>query len=264
LSSKLHPDISTFASFLFALPFYAVLITLAALSGVESFSFSTSFMLLVLARSVTDVFAEGFKMKAFATGDISLVSSFLSLSPLILAMLSPFVTGDRVTQSDILALACIVVGSVLLIKRDSATGKVLQIKSIVYALLAAVAFALNSCFDRLAVVNSGALISGFAMTLLAALFCIPLALRHRRSIDTLVEHRRGFIARGAWETIFMVSKLSAMSILEAHVVLGVSRISLILSVIAGWIWFGERNILRRGFAALFIYLGLVILFVSRY
>lgn len=262
LASKVHPDLSTLASFLFALPFYAVLIVGAAFLGYEPFVVSGSFLMLVLARSVTDVFAEGFKMKAFATGDISLVTSFLSLSPLILALLSPFITGDTVTRYDIVALLFIVLGSLILVKRDKETGKVFQRKALVYAFLASVAFALNSCFDRLAVVHSGPLISGFAMTLLAGVFCLPVALRHSGALADLGRHKRGFLHRGAWETLFMVSKLFAMSILEAHVVLGVTRISLILSVLAGRVLFGERDTARRIIAAASMYAGLLILFLQ--
>jgi drug/metabolite transporter (DMT)-like permease len=208
------------------------------------------------------VFAEGFKMRAFANGDISLVTSFLALSPLILAFLSPYITGDKVTTHDYLALAFIVVGSLMLVRRDKDTGKVFQLRAVVYALLASLAFALNSCFDRLAVVQSGALVSGFSMTLLAGLFCVPVAFRHRDALPQLSLHARPFLVRGAWETLFMVSKLFAMTILEAHVVLGISRISLILSVLAGRTMFGERDTRRRLVAAACMYLGLLVLFLG--
>jgi drug/metabolite transporter (DMT)-like permease len=260
-ASRVHPDLSTLASFIFALPFYLILLIGAKLFGLEPFNFSGNFILLVVLRSITDVFAEGFKMKAFAAGDISLVTSFLSLSPLILALLSPFVTGDTVTKTDIIALLFIVSGSLLLVRRDKTSGKVFQRKALVYAVLASVAFALNSCFDRLAVTKSGPILSGFAMTGLAGALCLPIALRHAGAARDLIRYRMGFLTRGALETLFMVSKLFALSMLEAHVVMGVMRVSLILSVLAGRIWFGERDTSRRVLAALFMYLGLIVLFL---
>lgn len=262
LASRVNPDVSTFASFVFALPYYLILIVGLTALGFEPLAYTGAFLTLVLARSITDVFAEGFKMKAFQSGDISLVSSFLSLSPLILALMSPFITGDKVTTHDIAALAFIVVGSIVLIRRDKDTGKVFQLRALVYAFLASVAFALNSCLDRLAVVQSGAIVSGFAMTLMAAVFCIPVAFRHRNALAELSMHKGGFLQRGAWETLFMVSKLLAMTILEAHVVLGITRVSLVLSVLAGRFWFGERETGRRMVAAACMYAGLVILFLG--
>ena len=145
LASKVNSDVSTFASFLFALPFYAFAILVAQLFGLNPLAYTGAFLTLVLARSVSDVLAEGFKMRAFANGDISLVTSFLALSPLFLAFISPYITGDRVTTHDYVALAFIVVGSLMLVRRDKTTGKVFQLRAVVYALLASLAFALNSC-----------------------------------------------------------------------------------------------------------------------
>jgi drug/metabolite transporter (DMT)-like permease len=262
LAAKVHADVSTLASFIFALPYYIILIVIAQILGMNPLAYSGAFLALVVARSITDVFAEGFKMKAFANGDISLVTSFLALSPLILALFSPYITGDRVTTHDYVALGFIVIGSLLLVRRDRDTGKVFQFRAVVYAILASMAFALNSCFDRLAVAHSGALASGFAMTAMAGLFCLPVALRHREASSQLLLFKRSFMVRGAWETLFMVSKLFAMTILEAHVVLGISRISLILSVLAGKAMFGERDTKRRLVAAVFMYAGLLVLFVG--
>jgi drug/metabolite transporter (DMT)-like permease len=259
LASRVHSDVSTFASFLFALPFYALIIVMAALLGLEPLAFSGPFLWLVLARSVTDVFAEGFKMRAFASGDLSLVSTFLSLSPIFLALMSPFVTGDRVTMIDLSALGLIVGGSLLAIQRDAATGKVFQFKAVLYALAASVAFALNSCFDRLAVVESGAIVSGFAMTLLAAILALPIAFQHDGVVRALSSNSSSFFVRGAFEALFMVSKLFALTMLPAHVVVGGTRVSLIISVVAGRIWFGERNTFRRLIAAVCVYAGLLIL-----
>ncbi len=259
LASRVHSDVSTFASFLFALPFYALIVISATLLGLKPLSISGPFIWLVLARSVTDVFAESLKMKAFAAGDLSLVSTFLSLSPVLLALISPFITGDNVTLVDLVALGLIVAGSLVLIQRDAKAGGVLQFKAIMLALAASVAFALNSCFDRLAVIESGAIVSGAAMTSLAALFTLPLAFRHRGAGRSLTAHSTSFFVRGAFEALFMVSKLFALTMLPAHVVVGGTRTSLIVSVIAGRIWFGERNTLRRLAAALLVYVGLVIL-----
>jgi drug/metabolite transporter (DMT)-like permease len=188
LAGRVHPDLSTFASFLFALPFYLLIMAISYISGSAAFDFAGPFIWLVLARSITDVFAESFKMKAFACGDLSLVSSFLSLSPILLALISPFVTGDSVSFADMIALVLIVGGGLLLVQRDPASGKVFQLRAVLYALAASGAFALNSCFDRLAVLDSGPIVSGFAMTALAALLTLPLVLRHRGAIRSLNEH----------------------------------------------------------------------------
>jgi uncharacterized membrane protein len=262
VASRVHPSVSTFASFIFAIPFYLALIGLSYIFGSQPLSYTGPFIWLVVARSLSDAFAEAFKMKALQVGDISLVSSFLSLSPLILALLSPIITGDRVTTHDWIALILIVAASLIIVRRDRHTGMILQMRAIIYACLASIAFALNSCFDRLAVVNSGALVAGFSMTVLAGVIVAPMAFYRSSAISELRANFRDFLTRGAWETLFMVAKLAALQFLEAHVVSGIARVSLLLSVLAGRIRFGEQDTLRRIGSAVLMYLGLIVLLMG--
>jgi drug/metabolite transporter (DMT)-like permease len=262
LASRVHPDTSTFASFAFALLFYAVLMVAAYIAGWETFEVSSHFLTLVLLRSLSDVVAEGAKMRAFAFGDVSLVTCFLALSPLFLAVASPLITGDPVSRAELLGISLLALGSVLLVRRDRTTGEVIQLKAILYAVLAAAGLAVNSCFDRLAVLSGGPILAGFAMTLLAGVFTAPTLVRDRRAMPDLAAHAKGFLVRGGLETLFMVSKLFALQFLSAHVVGGISRLSIMLAVVAGRVWFKEQDIERRLFAAVLTYAGIIILLVS--
>lgn len=87
VAAKVHPDTSTVASFLFALPFYGLIFLGLLLVEGEDVSLSRTFLLLVLLRGISDVFAEGCKMRALNVGDVSLVSGLLALSPLILTVI---------------------------------------------------------------------------------------------------------------------------------------------------------------------------------
>src|SRR5947209_9349500 len=104
LAFRLDGTVSTFASFWFALPFYVLLLAVLYLLGVETFVWSVPFLVLIVLRSVTDTFAEWMKMYAFAHGDISMVATFFSLSPLFLLITSPLITGDPVFLSDVVAV----------------------------------------------------------------------------------------------------------------------------------------------------------------
>src|SRR5439155_9235949 len=104
------------------------------LLGEETLTWSLTFFLLVLARSVTDTLAEGLKMHAFAHGDISVVACFFSISPLFLLITSPLITGDTMPLEGIVAVCVVVGGSVLLMYRPSATGLAAQKKGILLAI----------------------------------------------------------------------------------------------------------------------------------
>jgi drug/metabolite transporter (DMT)-like permease len=259
VASKVHPDISTFASFFFALPFYALIFGALYLLGGEWVVLSQTFFLLVLMRGISDVFAEGCKMRAFDTGDVSLVSGLLSLSPLILTMISPFITGDPVSGSEAMGMVLIVFGGLVVVRRDRTTGKVVQPVAVVYALVGSVAFALNSALDKLAVGHAGAVTSAFSVTLCAALLTLPALFRVPAAKAQLGGNARTFLLRGLFETIFMVAKMVALTTLPAHVVVGIMRISMILTVAVGGAWFHEKDRVRRVVGTVLMYAGLIFL-----
>jgi hypothetical protein len=259
VASRVHPDTSTFASFLYALPFYGVIFVVLYLIGGEGFALSRQFLILVLMRGISDVFAEGCKMRAFNKGDVSLVSGLLSLSPLILTALSPFITGDEVQLSEALGIVCIVAGGLVLVRRDRTTGKVVQPTAVLYALGGSVAFALNSALDRLAVGHAGAVTSAFSVTLCAALLTGPVLFRVTTAKADLAHNSKAFFVRGFFETVFMVAKMAALTTLPAHVVVGLMRMSMIFTVVAGGAWFNEQDRGRRIVGTLIMYVGLMCL-----
>jgi drug/metabolite transporter (DMT)-like permease len=257
LAFRLHGTLSTFASFACALPYYVVVLALLWLLGDETFTWSLPFLVMVFLRSVTDTMAEWLKMHAFAHADLSLVACFFSLSPLFLLITSPLITGDPLSVPGALAVVLVVVGSLLLVYRPSAHGWAEQKTGILLACGAAVFFSLNSCFDRLAVRHgapalTGVMtpaVAGFTMTLLSALFLLPLVLRANGAWQALRAQQTGLWGRGALEVAFMVCKLYALQFLSAPDVVGVQRLSLLLSILGGQVFFREQDIGRRLAAA---------------
>jgi drug/metabolite transporter (DMT)-like permease len=287
LSKKLAVRIdglaSTFASFAFAVPFYVAVLASLWLLGHDIFTFSVSFWWLVVARAVTDVFAEGMKMYAFVHGDISLVSILFSFSPLFVLMLSSVMTNDSLSVGGALAVLLVVVGSVAVVYRPSHPDFAKQKKAMLLAIGASIFFALNSIYDRLAVGEHSQqaepvpdnwhltadnwhlttaflvkpAVAGFTMTALSALLLLPFVLFHKDRLAGLYGYRRGLSARGLLEVAFMVSKLVGMKWLAAPYVVGLQRSSLLLSIIAGRVIFKEADFLRRLIAGLLILAGVI-------
>jgi drug/metabolite transporter (DMT)-like permease len=264
LAFRLDGTTSTFASFAYALPFYIAVLAVLYWLGVEGFERSVPFLVLILLRSITDTFAEGLKMYAFAHGDISIVATFFSLSPLLLLVTSPLITGDPLHMVDAVAVVLVVVGSLLMVYRPSTTGWAAQRKAILLACGAALFFSLNSCFDRLAVQRGTPVFSGFSMTLLSALFLLPFVFFRKDRLRSMRCHSAGLLLRGALEIAFMVCKLSALQFLAAPDVVAVQRLSLVLSIIGGKMFFKEPDFKRRLAAGILILVGVfVVAWVQR-
>lgn len=261
---KIDGTVSTFASFWFALPFYLVVLGVLYLLGVETFEWSLLFWGLVVVRSITDTFAEWMKMYAFAHGDISLVATFFSLSPLFLLITSPLITRDPLMVPDVVAVVLVVVGSLLIVYRPGHTSWAGQGRGILLACGAAFFFSLNSCFDRLAVQRGTPVFAGFTMTLLSALFLAPFIVLRSDRVLALRDHWPGLLVRGALEISFMVCKLYALQYLSAPDVVAVQRFSLVLSIVGGRIFFKEPDFRRRLAAGLLILGGVfVVAWVQR-
>lgn len=259
LAFRLDGATSTFASFAFALPFYVLFLAVRYLQGAETFEITWDFLVLVLLRSLTDTLAEGMKMYALACGDVSIVTLFSSLTPLILLVVSPLLTGDAVSLEGVVAVTVVVAGSLVLVYRRRPRDEPPQGRAVLLSAGAAVFFALNSCFDRLAVQRSTPVFSGFAMTLLSAVFLVPFIVLRADRRGALWVYRGGLLSRGALEVAFMVSKLYALQFLSAPYVAGLQRLSLVLSVIGGRVFFREPDFVRRLAAGLLILAGVFLI-----
>ncbi len=259
LAYRLDGTVSTFASFAFALPFYLLLLSVLWLLGLEKFTCSVMFLTLVLLRSSTDTVAEWMKMHAFAHGDLSIVVLVLSLSPLVLLITSPLITGDPLRGAEIASIVLVVAGSILMVYRPSTRKGPTQTRGILLAAGAALFFSLNSCFDRLAVERGTPAFSGFTMTLLSALFLTPLVLGRAHRIDALRTHYLDFLIRGLLETSFMVCKLFALQSMHAPTLASIQRLSLLLSIIGGRVFFKEEDFARRLAGGCLIVAGVLLL-----
>jgi drug/metabolite transporter (DMT)-like permease len=168
-----------------------------------------------------------------------------------LLVTSPLITGDPLSLPGAGAVVLVVLGSLLLVYRPGHASWSTQRKGILLASGASLFFSLNSCFDRLAVREGTPVFAGFSMTLLSALFLLPLVLRRKRR-EALWDQQRPLWVRGFLEIAFMVSKLYALQYLQAPYVVGVQRLSLVLSILGGRVFFQEQDFGRRLAAGLLI------------
>jgi drug/metabolite transporter (DMT)-like permease len=257
LAFQLDGNASSFASFAFALPYYILLLGGMYLLGVQPQPLTRAFLTYVVLRALTDVFAEGMKMHAIARGDISVVASFAALSPLFLLIVAPLLTDDWPSITGALAVFVVVGGGLLLVYRPSTTGWGASRAGILLAIGASLFFALNSCFDRLTVLEgtpvdasfgerlASATMAGYAMTLVSGVFLLPFGMRKADQRLALRSQWGGLMVRGLLEVAFMVAKLSALQFLQPAYVMCIQRLSVIVSILGGRVFFKEMDFGRR-------------------
>ncbi len=256
LASMVGSSLSTFASFAYPLPLYLALLAILSLMGVPVFSVSEGFWRYAVARAITDTGAEWCKMKALAFGDLSVVTSFFAVYPVLLLIFSPLLTGDALEPRTPLATAIIVVGTLVILYRPRGDAPT-SWKAIALSLLAAVFFSLNTALDRATVQQGHPVYAAFIMTIMSAMF-VSVALRKGATAE-LVRYKNLFATRGVLEVLFMTTKLSALTFLSAPMVVGISRLSTVLNVLSGHFIFGEKHLGRRLLGAALVCGGVVYL-----
>ena len=209
------------------------MLTVLYLTGKETFAIGSSFFLWIALRSASDAVAESLKMKSFAYGDLSLVASFLSLSPLFILVTSPLITGEPLRFVEVIAILLTLIGTLIITYKPVTLSDAASKKSMLCAIGAAIFFSLNTCFDKLAVSTASPTLSAFAVTFIAALMFIPSLWRISDAQEILKSHMRSLWIRGFFEISFMVAKLYALTLISAPSVVGLQRVSLLLSIEIG-------------------------------
>lgn len=247
--------VSSVASFAYALPYYFVLLPLLYFLGLEDFVFSEGFWLFVILRALTDSLAETFKMYAFNFGTLSAVSALMVISKIMTVFLSPIITGDPFSMNTLWGVLLTILGGYIIVFQK--TEKV-NIKCIIFALLASFFFTLNVCLDRLAVQTASAVFSAFIMTSLAGLILAPFAVFNRQRRSELLANKKIFCLRGFFEMLFMIAKFMALQHITAPQWGAISRLTLLFSVFSGGVYFKEKNIVRKIIGALITIAGVLL------
>lgn len=260
VSKEIHGTVSACTSFLFALPWYFLILIVGQLLGYNLFEYSGQFILYVCIRAITDSFAELFKMHALACGEISFIANFFSLSTIFLLFLAPIITGDRISSLGLVGVLIIIFSTLLLLKGPTET---IPWKGVGLALISAFFFSLNICFDRLAVQQANPIFSGFAMTLISgAILFIPMI----KVVDwrsQISGSSNPLFIRGLMEVLFMISKLFGLQYLEPQYASGIQKLTLVFSVAIGGKAFHEHDQKKRILTSLLIVVGSVLIVWSK-
>lgn len=252
LSITISGAASSVGSFVFALPFYVLVLAGLYLQGVPVFEVSSGFWSLIIARALSDAAGESFKMYALKHGELSVVSIILSFMPIATVILSPLITGDPFLVNGLVGAILAVAGSIIVLAKTPTSSK-----GVWFAIGAVICMALNHCFDRLAVQQGHPVFSGFGMTFAAAVFTAPLFLFDGHPREFLAG-RKVLWFRGFCEVAFMVAKLSALTFFTAPVVMILLRLSLVGNIAAGLLIFKEKEPFRKIIAGLLVIAGVVI------
>lgn len=207
--------------------------------------------------------------KALKYGDISKVVPMLSFTPLFLLLTAPLITGEKPGILGLLGVILIVVGSYLLNIKGKNGGIFSPFKEVVknkgsrYMLIISFLWSFSSVFDKLAI-NSVSIWQYIAIINLyiSAGLTVYAISKGVLKLDEIKKQKMNLMAVGLFTTLSFFFHFKALSLNFAAYTIAMKRTTGLISVILGKIFFGEAGIRGRFFAALIMFLGVILIIFS--
>ena len=223
------------------------------------------FWLAVAATGVLNVVAIQIKYHALSKGELSLVAPMLAFSPAFNIVTAWIIVGDRVSIGGSMGVLLVVAGSYILHgKPGDSLGRPLRRifadSSARAMLLVALIYGVSTSFDKMAVQTGGVIATMTAsslvigtMTLIAAMVIVrPNAETTRGSIQ---ESLRGAVPLAILFGAEALLQYQALTAGAAPYVMSMKRLSILIAVLYGRLFFREAFPLRRGVGGVVMIVG---------
>jgi drug/metabolite transporter (DMT)-like permease len=245
---------------IFSLPLLLVILLFIPLPGLDKYFYVAFFVSLPL-----EILSIVLYTKALKISPLSLTLPFLSLTPLFLIFVSYVILGEKVSLWGGLGILLIASGSYTLNISKIKEGLFEPLRAITSEkgsiLMIGVAFiySITSSLGKMAIEHSSPLFFGATYFTAIALIFTPIALFNKRGEAGPSIGRQVFphalILPGIFYSIMVVSHMVAMSIAKVAYVISVKRMSLLIGVFYGYLFFKEKNIRERLFGAMLMFIG---------
>ena len=251
---------------LWALPFLIVTLAFIPIPLIDSI-----FFLAFLAALPLEVTATVLYVKALKTSPLSLTVPFLSLTPIFLIVVPYLILGETISVLGVIGVAMIAFGGYTLNIGQARKGllapffAVRKERGSLFMIGVALIYSVTATLGKLAIQHSSPLF--FGITYYSALACAmtPLALLRGRDERKYVPPRdaiKASILPGFCHATSIVAHMIAISLTQVAYMISIKRLSLLMGVLFGYLFFKETNIRERFVGTLLMIIGfaLIVLF----
>lgn len=256
---RFSPYDMAIASSIYSLPFLVVYIFFIPIPQLDTVFWWIACILIPL-----DTFAFYLYMKAIKLSPLSLSIPFLSFTPVFMILTGFIVLGEVPNSWGIIGIGFVVVGSYLLNVTQVKYGYFAPFRAIlkepgsILMLVVAFIYSFLAVLGKKAIQHSSPLFFGFfylAALDITTLIFFPF-LEKIRWRDILKVPVKG-LSVGLMLFLHALFHCLAINMIEAVYMIAVKRMSILFSVVYGWILFKESDISARMLGALFMFAGVV-------
>jgi len=205
-------------------------------------------------------------IKALRVSPLSLTLPFLSLTPVFLIVVSYLVVGEKVSVKGCIGILLLAAGSYTLNLREMRIGilgpfrAIVREKGSVFMIGVAFIYSITSSLGKVAIEHSSALFFAVSYLTAVTVFFMPIALlMGRNKVKTFISSRQyiGLVLPGIFYSVMVAAHMTAISLTKVAYMVSVKRMSLIIGVVYGYVFFKEKNIRERLTGALLMFAGFV-------
>lgn len=225
-----------------------------------------NFWLVLIASSALLTAATIFYMKAIKSDDVSLTIPMTNFTPIFVLIISPFIIHETPGLWGIIGILLTVIGSYILNVKERKNGylapfkKLFSNKGTASMLLVALLWGFNATLDRLGVQYSSSLFWLIMVYPVMSLFLLVVVLNKTpkifKPLPKLLPKLIPVSLAGVFETGFYLMAIQYTYIAYA---ISVKRLSIIISVMIGYLLFKEKNIRERLIGAIVMVIGVLLI-----
>lgn len=211
--------------------------------------------------------------KALRSTDISLSVPFLALTPVFVILTGFLLLGERVKPAGVAGILLITIGVYSLNWKEARYGLSHPIKAILlnkgsmYMVLVALIYSLTSVLSKRAMLFSSPqaipFIYNISLTICMAPFVLYRLKKGRSTINKDYRIAASFVILGLLFGLSSMFYFKSVALTGVAYAISIKRLSLLLSVGYGWLFFRERDIYIRLFSTFCMFLGVVLVLISQ-
>lgn len=244
-------------------------VTVAVLSGIATLfsgipSIQNNFFEALFITAIINAIASLLLFKAIRLTDISVVAPLLGLSPFFLLITSPFMLGEFPTQTGLAGVLFILLGTYFINVHSHSFVKpftnLITHKGQRLVLLVTLIWAVSSNMYKIGITTSSLMFFIFSLNVCISLMLLPFFILEIQKGLVKIKFRTilplGFLAFGT-----SISQWSAATLGLVVYAISIKRLSSLMTVILGGIFFQEKGIKKRFIGSVFIIIGLILITV---
>ncbi len=206
--------------------------------------------------------------RALQVSPMSTSVPFLAFTSVLLVPAAFLILRELPSAAKLLGVLLTIVGSLVMHRRLFATGLLAPVKAIFhetgsrYMLTVSLLLAISSPLDKRLVMMTGVFTQSFVYGVGMCVFFLALALSHRDPLWSVLKSGLLWIAlAGILDAISLLLQYQSYHYLDVVIAVSIKRAGIVLSVLFGWLFFSERDLVNKLIATSVMFIGVVILYL---